>query len=69
MGTATGQRANLEIQVENWIKMFRQMLAMRLFEERVNELPFSPPLEGATVPTEQSLFEAARELCGLADGA
>jgi pyruvate dehydrogenase E1 component beta subunit len=27
-------------------------------------IPFSPPLEDATVPTEQSVFEAARELCG-----
>jgi pyruvate dehydrogenase E1 component beta subunit len=27
-------------------------------------VPFSPPLEDATVPTEQSVFEAARELCG-----
>ncbi len=27
-------------------------------------IPFSPPLEDATVPTEQSVFEAARSLCG-----
>ena len=27
-------------------------------------IPFSPPLEDATVPTEQSVFEAAWELCG-----
>jgi pyruvate/2-oxoglutarate/acetoin dehydrogenase E1 component len=27
-------------------------------------IPFSPPLEDATVPTEQTVFEAARELCG-----
>jgi pyruvate dehydrogenase E1 component beta subunit len=27
-------------------------------------IPFSPPLEDATVPTEQSVFEAARKLCG-----
>jgi len=26
-------------------------------------IPFSPPLEDVTVPTEQSVFEAARELC------
>ncbi len=26
-------------------------------------IPFSPPLEDATVPTEQTVFEAARELC------
>jgi acetoin:2,6-dichlorophenolindophenol oxidoreductase subunit beta len=26
-------------------------------------IPFSPPLEDATVPTEKSVFEAARELC------
>jgi pyruvate dehydrogenase E1 component beta subunit len=26
-------------------------------------IPFSPPLEDATVPTEQSVFEAARALC------
>lgn len=26
-------------------------------------IPFSPPLEDATVPTERSVFEAARELC------
>ena len=32
-------------------------------------IPFSPPLEDATVPTEQSVFEAAQELCGLAKGA
>ncbi len=27
-------------------------------------IPFSPPLEDATVPTEHSVFEVARELCG-----
>jgi len=27
-------------------------------------IPFSPPLEDMTVPTEQSVFEAARTLCG-----
>ncbi len=27
-------------------------------------IPFSPPLEDATVPTEQSVFNVARELCG-----
>ena len=27
-------------------------------------IPFSPPLEDATVPTEEIVFEAARELCG-----
>src|SRR3984893_3234125 len=27
-------------------------------------IPFSPPLEDATVPTEQSVFEAAQSLCG-----
>jgi pyruvate/2-oxoglutarate/acetoin dehydrogenase E1 component len=27
-------------------------------------IPFSPPLEDATVPTEQTVFEAARRLCG-----
>jgi acetoin:2,6-dichlorophenolindophenol oxidoreductase subunit beta len=27
-------------------------------------IPFSPPLEDATVPTEQSVFAAARQLCG-----
>jgi pyruvate dehydrogenase E1 component beta subunit len=26
-------------------------------------IPFSPPLEDATVPTENSVFEAARALC------
>lgn len=29
-------------------------------------IPFSPPLEDVTVPTEQSVFEAARALCGRA---
>jgi pyruvate dehydrogenase E1 component alpha subunit len=39
MGTATGRRqADVAIQVEQWVKMYRQMLAIRLFEERVNEL-------------------------------
>ena len=27
-------------------------------------IPFSPPLEDATVPTEQAVFEAAKALCG-----
>ena len=27
-------------------------------------VPFSPPLEDATVPTEEMVFEAAKELCG-----
>src|SRR3954469_11690082 len=27
-------------------------------------IPFSPPLEDATVPTEQMVFEAARAMCG-----
>jgi len=27
-------------------------------------IPFSPPLEDATVPTQQTVFEAARDLCG-----
>src|SRR5689334_9807660 len=27
-------------------------------------IPFSPPLEDATVPTEQMVFEAARKMCG-----
>jgi pyruvate/2-oxoglutarate/acetoin dehydrogenase E1 component len=27
-------------------------------------IPFSPPLEDATVPTDQTVFEAARKLCG-----
>jgi pyruvate/2-oxoglutarate/acetoin dehydrogenase E1 component len=27
-------------------------------------IPFSPPLEDATVPTDRSVFEAARALCG-----
>jgi hypothetical protein len=26
--------------------------------------PFSPPLEDATIPTQQTLFETARRLCG-----
>lgn len=29
-------------------------------------IPFSPPLEDLTVPTEQSVFETARKLCGHA---
>ena len=29
-------------------------------------IPFSPPLEDVTVPTEQRVFEAARALCGKA---
>jgi pyruvate/2-oxoglutarate/acetoin dehydrogenase E1 component len=27
-------------------------------------IPFSPPLEDATIPTEQAVFEAARKMCG-----
>ncbi|MGZ5023039.1 MAG: alpha-ketoacid dehydrogenase subunit beta [Chthoniobacterales bacterium] len=27
-------------------------------------IPFSPPLEDVTVPTEQTVFEAARKMCG-----
>ena len=27
-------------------------------------IPFSPPLEDLTVPTEQAVFEAARKMCG-----
>jgi len=27
-------------------------------------IPFSPPLEDATVPTEKTVFESARQLCG-----
>jgi hypothetical protein len=26
-------------------------------------IPFSPPLEDATIPTEKSVFEAARAMC------
>jgi len=29
-------------------------------------IPFSPALEDLTVPTEQSVFEAAKSLCGVA---
>jgi acetoin:2,6-dichlorophenolindophenol oxidoreductase subunit beta len=29
-------------------------------------IPFSPPLEDVTVPSEQTVFEAARKLCGQA---
>jgi pyruvate dehydrogenase E1 component beta subunit len=29
-------------------------------------IPFAPPLEDLTVPTEQAVFEAARALCGKA---
>ncbi|HKD82989.1 MAG TPA: thiamine pyrophosphate-dependent dehydrogenase E1 component subunit alpha [Candidatus Angelobacter sp.] len=39
MGTATDRgQPDAAIQVGQWIKMYRQMLAIRLFEERVNEL-------------------------------
>jgi acetoin:2,6-dichlorophenolindophenol oxidoreductase subunit alpha len=39
MGTATDRRgAQLVSQVEQWIQMYRNMLAIRLFEERVNDL-------------------------------
>jgi len=27
-------------------------------------IPFSPPLEDATVPTDQTVYEAALALCG-----
>ena len=27
-------------------------------------IPFSPPLEDETVPTERTVFEAARKMCG-----
>ena len=27
------------------------------------QIPFSPPLEDATVPTEQTVFEAAKSMC------
>jgi len=27
-------------------------------------IPFSPPLEDVTVPTERTVFDAARALCG-----
>ena len=27
-------------------------------------IPFSPPLEDATIPTEQQVFDAAKQLCG-----
>jgi pyruvate/2-oxoglutarate/acetoin dehydrogenase E1 component len=27
-------------------------------------IPFSPPLEDSTVPTEAQVFEAARAMCG-----
>jgi pyruvate dehydrogenase E1 component beta subunit len=36
----------------------RRMGAMHL------PIPFSPPLEDATVPTEKTVFEVARKLCG-----
>jgi pyruvate dehydrogenase E1 component beta subunit len=29
-------------------------------------VPFSPPLEDATVPTEKAVFEMAKTLCGRA---
>jgi acetoin:2,6-dichlorophenolindophenol oxidoreductase subunit beta len=29
-------------------------------------IPFSPPLEDVTVPTEKTVADAARELCGKA---
>ena len=29
-------------------------------------IPFSPPLEDVTVPTENTVFEMARKLCGQA---
>jgi len=29
-------------------------------------IPFSPPLEDVTVPTEKAVFEMARTLCGRA---
>ena len=27
-------------------------------------IPFSPPLEDVTVPSEESVFQAAKEMCG-----
>ena len=36
---------------------------MRLGARHV-PIPFSPPLEDLTVPTDRSVFEAARKLCG-----
>jgi TPP-dependent pyruvate/acetoin dehydrogenase alpha subunit len=39
MTTATKQpRADAKIAVEKWLRMYRQMLRIRLFEEQVNEL-------------------------------
>jgi TPP-dependent pyruvate/acetoin dehydrogenase alpha subunit len=39
MTTATDKsEANSAIKVEKWIRMYRQMLSIRLFEEQVNEL-------------------------------
>jgi len=29
-------------------------------------IPFSPPLEDVTVPTEENVYKAAREMCGKA---
>lgn len=48
---ATGAFYNLDAPV-------KRMSAMHV------PIPFSPPLEDVTVPTEQSVFEAAQELCG-----
>ena len=42
----------------NLDKPVRRMGAMHV------PVPFSPPLEDATVPSESKVFEAARELCG-----
>jgi acetoin:2,6-dichlorophenolindophenol oxidoreductase subunit beta len=42
----------------NLDKPVRRMGAMHV------PIPFSPPLEDATVPTESKVFDAARELCG-----
>lgn len=38
MKMATDRREDSAIQVDQWIRMYRQMVAIRLFEERVNDL-------------------------------
>jgi pyruvate/2-oxoglutarate/acetoin dehydrogenase E1 component len=48
---ATGAFYNLD-------KPVKRMGAMHV------PIPFSPPLEDVTVPTEKTVFEAAREMCG-----
>src|SRR5579863_8820676 len=50
---ATGAFYNLD-------KPVKRMGAMHV------PIPFSPPLEDVTVPTEKSVFEVARKLCGQA---